>query len=162
MATLGVLEESLQNFDGAVLLVTHDRYFLDRATTQLLAFSDDPERAGQVTPLVGLSQWEAWHAAEEDAVAERTAREKPVATNKTEAPAPRKKLSYKDQRDLETIETRIAEAEAKVAALHEEQASPAVASDATRLVALSAEIEAAQKDVDVLYARWSDLEALRG
>jgi ATP-binding cassette subfamily F protein uup len=161
MATLGVLEESLQSFDGAVLLVTHDRYFLDRATTQLLAFSDDPDRAGQVTPLVGLSQWEAWHAAEEDAVAERTAREKPVAT-KTEAPAPRKKLSYKDQRDLETIETRIALAEAKVVALHEEQASPAIASDAARLVALSAEIAAAQADVDALYARWSELEALRG
>ena len=161
MATLGVLEESLQNFDGAVLLVTHDRYFLDRATTQLLAFSDDPDRSGQVTPLVGLSQWEAWHAAEEDAVAERTAREKTVAT-KTEAPASRKKLSYKDQRDLETIETRIALAEAKVVALHEEQASPAVASDAAKLVALSAAIEAAQADVDALYSRWSELESLRG
>jgi ATP-binding cassette subfamily F protein uup len=67
LATLDVLEDTLINFDGAVLLVSHDRYFLDRTTTSLLAFSDLP--GGQVTHLVGLSQWEAWYAAELEEIA---------------------------------------------------------------------------------------------
>ena len=64
LATLGVLEEALASFDGAVLLVTHDRYFLDQVTTELLAFHTRPGEEGRVTKLVGLEQWEAWHEAQ--------------------------------------------------------------------------------------------------
>ncbi len=155
LATLDLLEETLINFDGAVLLVSHDRYFLDRTSTSLLAFSDLPGR--QVAHLVGLSQWEAWYAAEREeiAVAER---ERPAAA-RTQTGGTRRKLSYKDQRDFDSIEARIAEAEARLAALEAEQASPELASNASRLVELIAQIESAKGEVDALYARWSELEA---
>jgi ABC transport system ATP-binding/permease protein len=155
VATLDVLEETLTHFDGAVLLVSHDRYFLDRTTTSLLAF---PERAGgQVTHLVGLSQWEAWYAAEREHMAAAAEREKPTLAR---AQAPRRKFSYKDQRDFDTIQTRIAEAEARLAALEAEQALPELASNASRLVELIGQIESAKAEIDVLYARWSDLDAM--
>jgi ATP-binding cassette subfamily F protein uup len=157
LATLDVLEETLTNFDGAVLLVSHDRYFLDRTTTSLLAFSDLP--GAGVTHLVGLAQWEAWYEAEREDLAAAAEREKP-ATARTQASAPRRKLSYKDQRDFDTIEARIAEAEARLAALEAEQASPELASNASRLVELIAQIESAKAEVDALYARWSELEAM--
>ena len=157
LATLDVLEETLINFDGAVLLVSHDRYFLDRTTTSLLAFSD---RAGaEVTHLVGLSQWEAWYAAEREGLATAAERDRPVSA-RTQATAPRRKLSYKDQRDFDSIEARIAEAEARLAALQAEQARPELASNASRLVELIGQVESARAEIDVLYTRWSELEAM--
>jgi ATP-binding cassette subfamily F protein uup len=157
LATLDVLEETLINFDGAVLLVSHDRYFLDRTTTSLLAFSDIP--GAEVTHLVGLAQWEAWYAAEREEIVAATEREKP-AVGRTQATALRRKLSYKDQRDFDTIEARIAAAEASLAALEAEQASPELASNASRLVELIGQIESTKAEVDALYARWSELEAM--
>jgi ATP-binding cassette subfamily F protein uup len=158
LATLDVLEESLVGFAGAVLLVTHDRYFLDRVTTQLLAFPTAPGAAGRITPLVGLAQWESWYGEQLAATASATTKARPAASSP--APAPRRKLSYQDQRDFDTIESRITLAEARLAALVAEQHSPAVASNAARLVELGSAIATAQAEVDALYRRWSELEAL--
>src|SRR5204863_7750071 len=92
LPTLSVLEEALQGFDGAVLLVTHDRYFLDQVATQILAFHVNPGEEGQITSFAGLDQWEEWHRAQ--AVAARAPRGAAAgATSST--PAPRKKLSFK-------------------------------------------------------------------
>jgi len=157
LATLDVLEDTLINFDGAVLLVSHDRYFLDRTTTSLLAFSDRP--GAEVTHLVGLSQWEAWYAAERESLAAAGERDRPTSS-RNQAAAPKRKLSYKDQRDFDTIEARIAKAEAGLAALEAEQASPELASNAGRLVELIGQVESARAEVDALYARWSELEAM--
>ncbi len=157
LATLDVLEETLIDFDGAVLLVSHDRTFLDRTTTSLLAFSDRPD--GQVAHLVGLSQWEAWYAAEREDMAAAAERKEPSPT-RAQSSGPRRKLSYKDQRDFDTIQARIAVAEAHLAALESEQARPELASNASRLVELLGQIESARADIDVLYARWSELEAI--
>jgi ATP-binding cassette subfamily F protein uup len=156
LVTLEVLEESLLGFGGAVLLVTHDRYFLDRATTRLLAFHTAPGEQGRITPLVGLGQWELWYADQIAASAGGAVKVMTVVA----PPAPRRKLSYKDQRDFDTIEPRIAEAEARLAALHAEQASPEVVSNAGRLLELESAIAEAQADIDALYRRWSELEAL--
>jgi ATP-binding cassette subfamily F protein uup len=139
-----------------VLLVSHDRYFLDRTTTSLLAFSDRP--GAEVAHLVGLSQWEAWYAAEREGLASAAGRDKSEPA-RTPSTAPKRKLSYKDQRDFDTIEARIADAEARLAALEGEQASPALASNASRLMELIGQIESARAEVDALYARWSELEA---
>jgi ABC transport system ATP-binding/permease protein len=157
LATLDVLEESLVNFDGAVLLVTHDRTFLDRATTSLVAFSERQD--GQVTHLVGLGQWESWYADERAAIASEASSE--AKASRSSPSSPRRKLSYKDQRDLDGIEGRIAAADARLAGLEAEQASPEVASNSGRLVELMAQIESAKADVDALYARWSELDTLQ-
>jgi ATP-binding cassette subfamily F protein uup len=161
MATLDVLEETVTHFDGAVLLVSHDRYFLDRVTTSLLAFSELPEKQGQIVHLVGLTQWEEWYRDERECL-NSTESSEPAKTMRTESEPARRKLSYKDKRDLDTIETRIAEALARVEALETEQAQPEVASHATRLLELSLQISAAKEEVDSLFARWSELETLRG
>jgi ATP-binding cassette subfamily F protein uup len=80
--------------------------------------------------------------------------------NAARAQASRRKFSYKDQRDFDTIQTRIAEAEARLVALQAEQALPELASNASRLVELIGQIESAQAEIDVLYARWSELDAM--
>jgi ATP-binding cassette subfamily F protein uup len=155
LPTLTVLEEALQSFDGAVLLVTHDRYFLDQVATQILAFHTRPSEEGQVSAFAGLAQWEAWRPSQA-APRVQKARE-PAAES---APA-KKKLSYKDQRDWDTIEARITAAEAKVSALEAECERPEVASDGERLLALHAEIAVGRAEVDSLYGRWAELEAMR-
>jgi ATP-binding cassette subfamily F protein uup len=154
LPTLAVLEEALQSFNGAVLLVTHDRYFLDQVATQILAFHTRPGEEGQVSSFAGLNQWEAWRPSQ---AAPKAARK---SDGPSSAPAARKKLSYKDQRDRDTIEERIMAAEAKVAALQAECERPEVATDGARLIELHAQIDGARADTDALYARWAELEAM--
>jgi ATP-binding cassette subfamily F protein uup len=159
LPTLTVLEESLRTFEGAVVLVTHDRYFLDRVTTELLAFRLAPSERGRVIRLVGLEQWETWHAAETASAGSRGA---PKASDPRVPAAPRrKKLGYGDQRDIDSIEARIAAAEEKLADLTAEAEHPHVVSNAERLVELSAAMDRARAEVDRLYSRWAELEALR-
>src|SRR6185436_14828466 len=133
LATLTVLEEALTGFDGAVLLVTHDRFFLDQVATDILAFHTKPGEEGQITPFAGLAQWQEWHPSQLAPAKGRRAEGEP---GRAEAPGKRKKLGFKDQREWETIEARIGEAEAKVGTLEAECTRPEVASDGKRLVAL--------------------------
>jgi len=156
LATLDVLEDALSSFDGAVLLVTHDRYFLDQVTTQILAFHTRPGEEGQLTSLAGLAQWEAWHVTQAQA-SQRSAR----ASEATGAAAKPRKLSFKDQRDWETIEARIEEAEGRLKAMAAECEQPAVATNANRLLELQAQMTALRPEIESLYARWSELETRR-
>ena len=72
-----------------------------------------------------------------------------------------KKLSYKDQRDWDTLEARITETEARLAALEQESQRPDVASDAARVLALHAQMTTLRETIDSLYARWAELESLQ-
>lgn len=153
LATLNVLEECLLDFPGAILLVTHDRYFLDRVTTQILAFGQDADGAPTLTALAGLDQWEAWRLEPKQKPVLRATGAAPTGT----APARKKRLSYKDQRDLDTLEPRISAVEERLAALRAACERPEVASDATRLLSLMADIGSAQAELDRLYARWAEL-----
>ena len=74
----------------------------------------------------------------------------------------KKKLSYKETRELETMEERIAEAEKELQGKHELLLDPQVMSDAVRLRGLSLELEAAQEAIDTMYARWGELEKKQG
>jgi ABC transport system ATP-binding/permease protein len=165
LATLGVLEDALTSFDGAVLLVTHDRYFLDQVATEILAFHSHPGEQGRLTSFAGVAQWEQWYASQAQAGKGRNKGGGAAATGTAEGgksgdAGKRKKLGFKDQRDWETIEARIAQAEAQVAALEAACAQPEVAVDAPRLLALMTEIEGARAEVDRLYSRWAELERL--
>jgi len=147
-----------------VLLVTHDRYFLDQVATTILAFDTREARPGVsrgVIPFASLGQWEAWR--EEVAAAERTATAAATATSSTEAPAApsggRKKLGYKDQREYDGIEEALARAEAALQETRAESERPENASDHAKLVALLAAVDEGQAEVDRLYARWAELEA---
>jgi ATP-binding cassette subfamily F protein uup len=160
LATLDVLEDALTSFDGAVLLVTHDRYFLDQVATQILGFHVRPGEEGRVTFFAGLAQWEPWYRGQTAVTRAPKGSERAASGPAPAAPPPRKKLSYNLQREWDGIEARIGEAEAKVAALEAEAKRPEVVSDHARLVALDAETTAARVEVDRLYARWAELETL--
>jgi ABC transport system ATP-binding/permease protein len=153
--TLEILEESLLEYRGALVLVTHDRYMLDRVSTVVLGL----DGVGHAERFADYLQWESWQdsqvaAARKPAAALATA----SAPAHSAAPA-RKKLSYKETRELETIEQRIADAEKELQGRHDALLDPAVRSDGARLRTVSLEMEAAQKAIDSLYARWAELEA---
>jgi ATP-binding cassette subfamily F protein uup len=156
--TLEILEESLLEYRGALVLVTHDRYMLDRVSTVVLGL----DGLGHAERFADYPQWEAWQGAQLT-----TAKNKPtpasqlVATGsqpRVSAPV-KKKLSYKETRELETIEQRIADAERELQVRHDALLDPAVVSDPLQLRMLSVEMEAAQKAIENLYARWAELEA---
>ena len=157
IATLEILEESLLEFRGALVLVTHDRYLLDRVSTVVLGL-DGLGNAGRFADYL---QWEAWR---DERVQELDTAERATATvpASSDPPASRKKLSYLEAREYETIEDRIATAETE---LHRAQAvahDPAIASDAVRLQLALQELTSAQTAADALYARWAELEAKLG
>ncbi len=150
ISTLDVLQVCLEEFPGAVILVSHDRYFLDQVSSELLAFPPD---ASELQTFADLAQWETWHAALEAPVSAKAA---PVAAAKK-----KRKLSYNEVRELETMEATIHQAEQKLAQLSTEAEDPAHATNAGRLTELYREITAAQAEVDRLFARWQELEATK-
>ena len=116
------------------------------------------------------SQWEEWSRERRTATrkqeAERTksgSSDGNKSSGTTDVGAARlatakKKLSYKENRELETIEQRVAEAEAELQSKHDALIDPAIMSDGVKLHAVSLELEVAQKRIDELYARWVELE----
>jgi ABC transport system ATP-binding/permease protein len=151
--TLEILEESLLEFRGALVLVTHDRFLLDRVSTTVWGLDGE----GAIETFADYLQWEAWQN-------DRRRKSKPEKTaSMTEYPLvvpspPKKKLSYLDSRDFETIEHRITEAERALNAKQALLEDPAVFADPERIRLALQDIEAAQAAVDALYARWSELE----
>jgi ATP-binding cassette subfamily F protein uup len=145
--TLEVLEESLLDFPGAIVLVSHDRYLLDRVSTVVIGLD-----GGEGGMFADYSQWEAFR--NEQPPEKVTAKDsRPTAPSDE----PKRKLSYLHQREWDAMETKILEAEQGLAACqHELQAS---ASDAKRVTEAYEKMQAAQRRVEELYARWAELEA---
>ncbi|HSP34550.1 MAG TPA: ABC-F family ATP-binding cassette domain-containing protein [Thermoanaerobaculia bacterium] len=141
--TLDVLEESLQDFPGALVLVTHDRLLLDGIATQVLAL-DGKGGAGY---FADLDQAMSFRASSEESGRVRLAE-----------PRQRARLGYLEQREYDAMETNVLEAEEKLAEAKRRAEDPAIASDAAALQERFAELERAQKAVDRLYERWSELE----
>lgn len=152
--TLEILEESLLEFRGSLVLVTHDRYMLDRVSTIVLGLNGE----GGAESFADYAQWELWQAQQKQ-TARATGRSAPPALDSAELAPAKKKLSYLESREYSTIEQRIADHEQIVQSKRNELEDPAIAHDAARLVAAQAAMEAAQKDLDALYARWAELEA---
>jgi ATP-binding cassette subfamily F protein uup len=151
--TLEILEESLLEFRGSLVLVTHDRYTLDRVSTIVLGL----DGRGGAESFADYSQWEVWQA-ESKQSAKTTARLAPRAAISEAASPAKSKLSYLEAREYATIEQRVADAEHVLEAKRVQLEDPAIASDGPRLLAAHTEMEAAQNSVDELYARWSELE----
>jgi ATP-binding cassette subfamily F protein uup len=154
--TLEILEESLLEYRGALVLVTHDRYMLDRVSTVVLGL----DGLGHAERFADYSQWEAWQRSRRSVARSAATPESPRQSEKPVVPVSpaKKKLTYKEAREFESIEQRIADAEKELQAKHDALLDPAVMSDGARLHALSLELESAQKAIDDLYARWAELE----
>jgi ABC transport system ATP-binding/permease protein len=149
--TLEILEESLLEFRGALVLVTHDRYMMDRVSTNILGL----DGRGNVEGFADYLQWENWRRDQEI--------KSPNVTAHIVEPSPRaavgkRKLSYLEAREYATLEDRIAEAEQALETKRSALLDPSIASDGPRLLAISEEIEDAQTVVDELYSRWAELE----
>jgi ATP-binding cassette subfamily F protein uup len=159
--TLEILEESLLEFRGALVLVTHDRYLLDRVSTVVLGL-DGNGGAGQFADYL---QWEGWRderQQQRDATQRSSSGGSQPPASGNFARSARKKLSYLEAREYETIEDRIAEAEAALQRAQAAVNDPAIASDAARLQLALDELATAQAATDALYARWAELEAKQG
>jgi ATP-binding cassette subfamily F protein uup len=156
--TLEILEESLLEYTGALVLVTHDRYMLDRVSTMVLGL----DGRGGAESFADYLQCEEWQA--ESKQPARDERDKPPLgklAQAAESPA-RKKLSYLEAREFATIEQRIAEAEDLLRQKRAAAEDPVIATDASRLLSAHAEMDEAQKAVDELYNRWAELESKQG
>ena len=158
MATLHVLENCLLDFPGAILLVTHDRYFLDQVANRLLAFGEPgTDSTGKIIPFASMQQWEAWFEDQQQAKRKGGAK---VTAEKLEpkAATPKLKLSFKEQYELDHMEETIHKAEEALEKLTAESMLSDVASHAKRLTEITAEMSALQTEIDRLYARWAELE----
>ena len=158
MSTLEVLEQCLLEFPGAVILVTHDRYFLDQVATNLLAFGEpDGPNAGRIVSFASLGQWERAYAYEQAAKRALVggARKK---TAPTLQPAAKRKRSFKEQYEFDHMEEKIHEAEARLKKLRAESELPDVVSNAAHLAELMPEIAGLESEIDRLYKRWAELE----
>ena len=149
--TLEILEESLIEFRGALVLVTHDRYLLDRVSTLVLGL--DGEGAAEL--FADYSQWDKWRA---DRQKNKSRSRAGLPAAKTALRPPQKKLSYLDSREFSTIEGRIGDAERVLAAARARLEDPEVVRDPKLLADSYSEMEQAQSALDALYARWVELE----
>ncbi|HEY4903310.1 MAG TPA: ABC-F family ATP-binding cassette domain-containing protein [Candidatus Sulfotelmatobacter sp.] len=156
--TLEILEESLLEFRGCLVLVTHDRYLLDRVSTVVLGL----DGRGSGESFADYSQWDLWQKSSKEPE-QRSDRNAPVPAVLLEQTSPaKKKLSYMEGREYESIEQRVSEAETLLQKRREQIEDPAIASDGPSLLKASAELEEAQDAVDILYARWAELERKKG
>jgi len=153
--SLEVLEESLADFAGTLVLVTHDRFMLDRLCTELLSLDGN----GGVSTYAEYSQWEQ----AQNAAKETTPQATPVkvAPKPKPSPTPSKKMTWKEERELEGMEAAILTAEGEVDALLQAMQQPAVLADHEQLHACSEKHHQAEEAVQRLYTRWEELEEKR-
>ncbi|MFC0235879.1 ABC-F family ATP-binding cassette domain-containing protein [Fictibacillus phosphorivorans] len=155
--TLGILEEYLENFPGVVLTVSHDRYFLDRVVDHLLAFEGNAEVVrfqGSYTDYMD----EKKERDEMAAAVKKEASEKPTETVGQHRKEKKKKLSYKDQQDWDTIEERIMNLEEKKG--HYEAEIVAAGSDFGKISELMAEQKKVENELEAAMERWEELSLL--
>ncbi|HVI76858.1 MAG TPA: hypothetical protein VM715_01595, partial [Candidatus Acidoferrum sp.] len=137
------LEDSLLDFPGALVLVTHDRYLIDRVSTSILAL----DGKGSAEYFADYTQWQD---------------NRPRTSSRDSAPPPpkprAKRLTYKEQREWDGLEAALHAAESRLADATTAAHAPSIAADAALLQQRFAELTAAQAEVDRLYARWAELE----
>jgi ATP-binding cassette subfamily F protein uup len=165
--TLEILEESLLEYRGALVLVTHDRYMLDRVSTVVFGL----DGLGGAERFADYSQWETWQRVQVAKNAGGRKREAPASTEPrrsaagdaaSQRSASGKKLSYLEVRELEAMEKNVAQAEEILRAKQAALENPSNPTDPRHYQTICAEVEAAQDAVDHLYARWAELEKKKG
>ncbi len=171
IATLEVLEESLLEFPGGLVLVTHDRYLLDRVSTEILALDGQ----GGARTFADVAQWQDQRGVVVEPKPKRSTAPAPSAPAAkparasqatpaapvTQAKAGGKRLTFAEQKEWERIENDIHTADEELRRCEAAVADPSVASDAAKLAARCTALDAARVRTERLYARWAELEAKR-
>jgi ATP-binding cassette subfamily F protein uup len=155
--SLEVLEESLADFPGALVLVTHDRYLLESLSTDLLAL----DGRGNVLLLADLSQYER-AVADVEKKPVRKVQNVAAASAAAEAQPKRRKLSYLEQREWDQMETKVLAAEALLAEKQRLIGDAVVMADHVKMAEVGRQLAEAQKAVEAIYRRWEELEGKRG
>jgi ATP-binding cassette subfamily F protein uup len=158
--TLEILEDNLLDFPGALVLVTHDRYLLNRVSSIVLGL----DGRGHIGRFADYAQWEDWLVEQEvlaPSKSERRADGSSSAQRTGAEPAQgsggKKKLSYLEAREFAAIEQRVEVSDARLAAAHERVEHPAIATNAAALQEALKELDTAQHENDALYKRWAEL-----
>ena len=158
LLTLRVLEEALLSYDGAAIVVTHDRAFLDRVCTSVLAF----EGEGRITRYASRLQAEAAMAKRRTEAAEQARQEKDRAEKiaaPPQKPARAQKLSYRERKELEALPGEIETAEEEQGKLTDRLADPATYQGGADVSALTGALSALEARLEAMYARWEELES---
>lgn len=148
--TLEILEESLLEFSGAVVLITHDRYMLDRVCNLFLSLGN-PE---QTDLYADYAQWEA-------ATKETFGVQKPKEKRVEVVAVPKQKLSYAEKKEYEEIEVKLAKLEAEIAKLNISLGDPAVSEAPSRLQEICTAVALRETQVEQLYLRFMELDQKR-
>jgi ATP-binding cassette subfamily F protein uup len=164
--TLELLEELVASFDGTLLLVSHDRSFLDRVVTSLLVLEGD----GGVREFVGgWTDWEDWKKSSPASASASSARKSSkldskddVATVASAAPIKKKRLSYKEQREFDELPAKLETMELRKLTLDALVADPNFYSrDQNEVKNTLGELQALSEQIDAAYLRWDELEKLQ-
>ena len=156
LPSLRMLEEALAAFGGTIIVVSHDRYFLDRICDQIIAFEDDGVRVTPGNYSYYLEKRQARENAERAQANALAKKKKPIV--KKDKP---RKLTMAEGMELEGMEERIMEAEEKVSKLEAQCNDPAVQSNFEEIPKVTAALEAAKAETEKLYSRWEELSALK-
>jgi ATP-binding cassette subfamily F protein uup len=156
--TLEILEENLLDFPGALVLVTHDRYLLNRVASTVLGL----DGRGHTGQFADYAQWEDWMEEQDEAAQSRPESKAGSANSTGPASSAKKKLSYLEAREFAAIEHRVEESDARLAAARDCVEHPDVATNAPALQNALLELDAAQHENDALYARWAALTEKAG
>ena len=150
MQTLAVLEDCLEEFPGAVILVTHDRSFMSEVCNQILAIP-------QMVTFSDMDQWETWFKAEQKRELQAQKQAANALTSQGQK-SEKKKLSYKEQLEFEKMESTISEKETELGELEGHSQKPEIASNSVELLKASEKMASLQSEIERLYARWAELE----
>jgi ATP-binding cassette subfamily F protein uup len=167
--SLEILEENLLEFPGALVLVTHDRYLLNRVSSVVLGL----DGRGHIAQFADFAQWEDWLAEQDSAQSGKSERRadgslsakqsQSSATTTAGSSSPsKKKLSYLEAREFAAIEQKVEQSDARLHAAREHVEHPDIASDSAALQQALTELDAAQHESDALYARWAELTEKAG
>ena len=158
LQSLRMLEEALAAFPGTILVVSHDRYFLDRICDQIVAFEDDGVK---VSPGNFSYYLEKRQARENAARAQATAANRAAKKRASEKKDKPRKRTMAEAKELETLEEKVMEADDAVTTLQEKLSSPEVQTNFEQIPVVMAELEAAKKVADGLINRWEFLEEVK-
>jgi ABC transport system ATP-binding/permease protein len=157
--TLEILEDNLLEFEGALVLVTHDRYLLNRVASMVLGL-DGNGRTGQ---FADFAQWEQWLSPQGAYSRDQGSRtgdkgsDETVDSSELSTSNKKKKLSYLEAREFATLEKQVEASDARVFAARARVEDPAIAMDAAALQGALAELAEAEGESEKLYARWAEL-----
>lgn len=158
--TLDSLKTALEEFEGAIILVSHDRAFLDEVCTEILYFPTS-EEGTELVRFSSFLQWQDWRT--ESAAQLKKKNKEAQSSNSTSngGGSKKSKISFHEQRELDQMEELVLSKETKLIELREQLESPEVVSNSKRLLEVSQSISQLEDEVEKLYIRWQHLESLK-